>query len=71
MNERKVIIRVEGGVVTNVYSNVHDIDAVVVDYDCEDDWNDEQREADGIIESIWEQRENGNIVTDFIELDVY
>jgi len=69
MKEPKVIIAVEGGVVVNVVSNVHDLGVVIIDYDVMETWDDEEKKADKIRDFVHVQRVvNGNTATEFIEI---
>jgi len=68
MKESQVIIAVEGGVVVEVLSNVHDLDAIIVDYDAMEDWGKAEKEADGIRGFVHTQREEGNTATEFVEI---
>jgi len=68
VKEPKVIIQVNCGVVQGIFSNIHDLDVIVLDYDCIDSWGKKQHEAKSLLDYVTEQRNSGNNVTEFIEV---
>ena len=68
MKNPKIIIVVEGGTVCSVYANIHDLDVVILDHDNDREFDNDQRDAQGIITYIHEQRAEGNTAVDFVEV---
>jgi len=66
MKEPKTIICVNGGTVDRVFSNVHDLDVIVIDFDCRDSWGNKVREAIKVVDFVDEQVAKGNTDTEFI-----
>ena len=68
MKDSKIIIVVEGGTVCSVYANIPTLRVVILDHDNDREFDNDQREAQGIITYVQEQRAEGNTAVDFIEV---